>query len=249
LEAIALLASRSELPAVEIVGAGPLEESLRARSKALGLDPTVTFHGYIEDHGAVERILAGCSVAVAPYKRSPTSFTRYADPGKLKAYLAAGLPTVLTDVPPNAHELAAEAGAEVVDDEPAALAAGIARALASPSEWAARRAAAIGYAQRFDWNALLGDLLRALGPTPEDADRSSRGHPANETGEVRGLGGDDRKRLEDADRERPEPHAGTDPAADERRAGQEHEREPARPNPVADGEEGDAHDDSGGRRE
>src|SRR5207248_6531205 len=119
------------------------------------LDATVTFHGYVDDHRDVERILAGCSVAVAPYKRSAATFTRYADPGKLKAYLAAGLPIVLTEVPPNARELASEAGADVVADDPAAVAAAISRALASPERWRVRRESALAYARRFDWNVLL----------------------------------------------------------------------------------------------
>jgi glycosyltransferase involved in cell wall biosynthesis len=163
LEALAVLAARGEQFSADVVGTGPLEAALRARSTALGLDASVTFHGYVSEHRDVERILAGSSVAVAPYKAAAASFTRYADPGKLKAYLAAGLPVVLTDVPPNARELAAHAGAEVVDDDPAALATAIARALAAPDRWAERRAAALTYAQRFDWNTLLGGLLQDLG--------------------------------------------------------------------------------------
>jgi glycosyltransferase involved in cell wall biosynthesis len=143
--------------AADVVGTGPLEAGLRERAARLGID--ATFHGYVADHRDVERLLSAASVAVAPYRRSDETFTRYADPGKLKAYLAAGLPVVMTDVPPNALELATEAGAEIVDDDPRAIAAGITRALASPDEWRARRDAALAYARRFDWSTLLGDLL------------------------------------------------------------------------------------------
>jgi len=165
LYALAGLLARGEEVRADIVGTGPLEAALRARSAALGLDPHATFHGYLDDHREVERILARSSVAVAPYRRSAATFTRYADPGKLKAYLAAGLPIVLTDVPPNACELAEQAGAEIAGDEPAALATAIANALRSPDRWAERRAAALAYARRFDWNRLLGDLLEQLGLT------------------------------------------------------------------------------------
>jgi glycosyltransferase involved in cell wall biosynthesis len=163
LEALALLAERGVEVAVEVVGTGPLEPQLRARTTELGLGRSVRFHGYVEDHEEAERILAHCSVAVAPYQRASGSFTRYADPGKLKAYLASGLPIVLTDVPPNAGTLAREAGAEVVDDDPAALADAVARILASPQVWEARRAAALAYIRRFDWNTLLDDLIQNLG--------------------------------------------------------------------------------------
>ncbi len=160
-----LLAALAEckVPA-DVIGTGPLEGDLRARARNLGAD--ATFHGYVDDHREVERLLSSAAVAVAPYRRSEDTFTRYADPGKLKAYLAAGLPIVMTDVPPNASELAAEAGAEIVEDDVGALAAAISRALASPEQWVERREAALAYARRFDWNVLLGDLLEKLDLKP-----------------------------------------------------------------------------------
>ena len=161
-----LLAALSTLDdvAADVIGTGPLEQELREQAEHASLD--VTFHGYVADHREVERLLSRSSVAVAPYARTVETFTRYADPGKLKAYLAAGLPVVLTDVPPNARELESEAGAEVVADDPAALAAAISRALASPAAWQARRESARAYARRFDWNALLGNLLAELDLRP-----------------------------------------------------------------------------------
>lgn len=161
-----LLAALSTLDdvAADVIGTGPLELELREQAEHASLD--VTFHGYVADHREVEQLLSRSSVAVAPYARTEETFTRYADPGKLKAYVAAGLPVVLTDVPPNAGELESEAGAEVVADDPAALAAAIARALASPAAWQARRESALAYARRFDWNALLGNLLAELDLRP-----------------------------------------------------------------------------------
>jgi glycosyltransferase involved in cell wall biosynthesis len=150
--------------AADVIGTGPLEAQLRERATRLGVD--VTFHGYVEDHREVERLLSSSSLAVAPYAQTGATFTRYADPGKLKAYLAAGLPIVLTDVPPNAHELAQQAGAELVADDSAALGNAISRALASAEQWQARRRAAITYARRFDWNVLFDDVLAKLGLSP-----------------------------------------------------------------------------------
>jgi glycosyltransferase involved in cell wall biosynthesis len=150
--------------AADVIGTGPLETELRGHAKRAALD--VAFHGYLADHREVEQLLSRASVAVAPYATTDETFTRYADPGKLKAYLAAGLPIVLTDVPPNARELASEAGAEIVADDPAALADAISRALTSPERWRARRASALAYARRFDWDVLLGDLLAELDLSP-----------------------------------------------------------------------------------
>lgn len=150
----------------DIIGTGPLEDKLRQQATRLGVAERVTFHGYLPDHREVERLLSSASVAVAPYQASDATFTRYADPGKLKAYVAAGLPIVLTEVPPNARELEAEAGAEVVADDARAIARGIVDALSSPEQWQARRTAALAYARRFDWNSLLSDLLVKLELSP-----------------------------------------------------------------------------------
>lgn len=166
LDALELLVARDAGVHLDIAGHGPLERELRERVAATGLGEHVTFHGFIDDHGVLERLLAASSLGLAPYVPDPDSFTRFADPSKLKSYLAAGLPIVLTDVPPNAGELAAQAGAEIVPYDAEALAAAIQRALANPTEWAARRAAALEYAQRFDWSTVLAPALTGLGFEP-----------------------------------------------------------------------------------
>ncbi len=160
LEALAVL--RDTGVAADILGTGPLEASLRAQARELGLDGAVTFHGFVADHREVERILANASLGVAPYRPGEGTFTTHADPGKLKAYVAAGLPIVLTNVPPNAGELAGEGVAEVVPFDARALAHAIRRALDSPDEWRRRSAAALRYAKQFDWSLLLGGLMEEL---------------------------------------------------------------------------------------
>jgi glycosyltransferase involved in cell wall biosynthesis len=161
LDAVALLRSRGDNVSLDVIGTGPEQEVLEERARALSIEDVV-FHGFVSDALEVERLLAGASIAVAPYESSETSFTRYADPGKLKAYLAAGLPIVLTDVPPNAHELMRDAGAEIVAYQPEAIADGIARGLSSPTAWRARREAALAHARKFDWSVLLSNLWADL---------------------------------------------------------------------------------------
>jgi glycosyltransferase involved in cell wall biosynthesis len=163
LDALELLIARDAGVHLDIAGRGPQEDELRGRVAASALRDHVTFHGFIDDHAVLERLLATASVGLAPYVPHPDSFTRFADPSKLKSYLAAGLPIVLTDVPPSAGELADEAGAEVVPYEAEALARAIEGALADPAAWTRRRAAAIAYAQRFEWSTVLAPALAKLG--------------------------------------------------------------------------------------
>ncbi|MBJ7518239.1 MAG: glycosyltransferase [Solirubrobacteraceae bacterium] len=154
-QALEILKGRGVEVHADIAGRGPLEDELRTQVASAGLAETVTFHGFIAEHQRLERLLADASVALAPYSTRMESFTRFADPSKLKSYLGAGLPILLTDVPPNAMELEQRAGAEVVADDPASFADAIARLLDAREEWQRRRLAALDYAQGFDWNTVL----------------------------------------------------------------------------------------------
>lgn len=166
LDALALLRDRGDAVRARIAGRGPLAEALRARAHALGLEDRVRFLGYLPTHADVEAFLAAGTVGVAAYDTRADSFTRFADPGKLKAYAAAGLPIVTTDVAPNTGELA-EAGAAVVAPFSAeGLAAAIGAQLADARRWRGARAAALRYAARFDWPAVYAPALRAAGFAP-----------------------------------------------------------------------------------
>ena len=166
IEALALLTRRGTPVEADIVGRGDLEATLRQQAVRAGLADSVRFHGFVPDHRDLERILATGSIAVAPYATGGASFTQFADPGKLKAYLAAGLPILTTSVPPNTAELVADGGAEVVDDRPEAFAAAIQRLLSSPDIWRRRRADALSMARRYDWPSLLEPVARRLGFRP-----------------------------------------------------------------------------------
>jgi len=165
LEALALLRRRGEVVSADVIGTGPLASELRRHARELGLCDTVRFHGFVADHRHVERMLAEASLGVAPYRPTADTFTRSADPGKLKAYLAAGLPIVLTDVPPNARILEGAAGAEIVEFDAVALADAISTGLASAELWGQRSTAALSFARQFDWGKLLPELLEKLGVT------------------------------------------------------------------------------------
>jgi glycosyltransferase involved in cell wall biosynthesis len=166
IQAMALLQQRGSDVTADIAGHGPLAERLRAEASGLGLRDVVRFHGFIADHRELERLLSRAAVALAPYNTRVESFTRYADPSKLKAYLAAGLPIILTAVPPNADELAEQAGAEVIQDHPEDLANAIERALSDPGAWRRRRNAALKYSQQFDWSTIIANVLITAGFQP-----------------------------------------------------------------------------------
>lgn len=147
----------------EIVGAGPELDNLKKLASRLGISENVIFHGFVESHEEVETILAGGTVAAATYLKDKESFTQFADPGKLKAYLGASLPIVLTDVPPNARELEAAGAAFVVKDDPKAVAKSLEELLTDKAKWTKAHNSAAKLAQQYDWNYIMGNTLKQLG--------------------------------------------------------------------------------------
>ncbi|HEY1516778.1 MAG TPA: glycosyltransferase [Solirubrobacteraceae bacterium] len=164
IKAVSVMVQRGADVTLDIVGRGPSEKELRTAVRDLGLEHLVTFHGFVSRE-QLERVLAEASVALAPYSTRVENFTRFADPAKLKSYLAAGLPIVVTEVPPNAHELEREGGGQVVPDDPVAFADAIEQLLLQPEEWKRRRTDALQYARRFDWNGIVESALTAAGFT------------------------------------------------------------------------------------
>lgn len=163
IRALQIVIKKDPSVTAEIIGGGPEKEHLELLSKKLGIATQVTFHGFVKDHKDVESILASGTVAVAPYVKDETTFTQFADPGKLKAYLGASLPIVLTDVPPNARELEGAGAALIVKDNPQDLAAGLLSLLSDQDRWLRAQSAAIKVAKEFDWNNILKIALKKLG--------------------------------------------------------------------------------------
>lgn len=94
IEAFAMLRSHEPAARLLVVGEGPQETALRARTAALGLDGAVLFTGRVL-HDAMPGHLAAMDVAVAPYLHVPDF---YFSPLKLYEYMAAGRAVVASAI-------------------------------------------------------------------------------------------------------------------------------------------------------
>ena len=145
---------------IEIIGTGPLEEELKALAVRLGISGKVRFSGFIKEHAELEKRLARSAVGVAPYSPSDDSFTYYADPGKPKTYLAAGLPVIITDVPLIAREIERKRAGLLVGYDEKALAGAAIRLLTDEPFYAECRANAIELGSLFDWNNVFESAIK-----------------------------------------------------------------------------------------
>jgi glycosyltransferase involved in cell wall biosynthesis len=120
IDAIARMAAP---PPVLILGTGAMHDELRAQVSRLGLQRSVTFHGWIDDPGAWVR---GASVQACPSRDEAFSQT---------AVLAMGLgvPVVGTDVDGFPETLADGRGVIVGSEDPQALAIALEQILAGQS--------------------------------------------------------------------------------------------------------------------
>lgn len=94
---------RKKIPNIKfsIIGKGPYEQELKMLVKEYKVEQQVDFLGYIPSHEVMENRMAHAAIAMALYDKNSdkNDFTYYADPGKVKNYLGAGVPLVITDVP------------------------------------------------------------------------------------------------------------------------------------------------------
>jgi len=145
-----------------IVGNGPLEKELKSNVTKLGLDYCVTFTGQIPSHEEVERILTTCGIGLAPYEPSTDNYTQYTEPGKVKVYLACGLPVVITRVPEIARDIEQSGAGVVIDYNAHDLAVAIETLIRDESTYWKARSAAISFASRYTWDSIFETAFSSM---------------------------------------------------------------------------------------
>lgn len=157
----ALPAIRAKVPTATllVLGDGPYASELKRLAQTYGVQDSVQFAGFIESHEEIESRLADSALAVAPYVPDATSFTRFADPGKLKTYLACGIPVVMTDVPEFARTIVSGGAGSIVPYRADALAAAVVGYLTNPAALDQARIAAAKLAEPFEWDRIFDEAL------------------------------------------------------------------------------------------
>lgn len=150
-----------------VLGGGEYLDELKKQVQDLGIDAYVSFSGFIKDHHEIEERLCRCAVAVAMYElhdeHGNLSFTYFADPGKLKSYLASGLCVLLSDVSYNAKEIEEAGCGKIINNEPDTIASAVISFMRDSESLRQYRSEAVAYASRYNWpdifDAALKDLL------------------------------------------------------------------------------------------
>lgn len=150
------------IPDIEftLIGRGNYEEKLKKLTHKLNVSSRVHFLGSIPDNREMEIRLGKAAVAVAMYKPQHL-FVSNTDPGKIKHYLSAGLPIIMTNMAQVADNINGFCGL-VVPYERNAFVEGVIRLLKTRSLWKKYRANAVRLAKRYIWDDIFARALRGL---------------------------------------------------------------------------------------
>lgn len=161
IESVAQLHSSGHTVTLNIAGHGPETPALRTLVDDLGLTSIVTFDGYINGEGALLDWLAAHHIACAPYVPSRDAMTNFADPGKIKTFLAAGIPFVTTDSFSTAPQLASRNCALLSEPNSQSLSRSILQ-LSHPETWQRVQNSIVEFRMDLVWERILPDLFQSL---------------------------------------------------------------------------------------
>lgn len=142
----------------KIIGGGNYGSKLIELARKLDVLKYCDFHGKIDDIIELEKEVAISAVAVAPYIKELDTWTYYADPGKIKTYLACGVPLLLTDIPWNAGEIEKNGCGKIICEEKSNIVKGIIDMMNSIKNQECR-SKALEYSKRFDYKNIFSNLF------------------------------------------------------------------------------------------
>ncbi|MDP2874160.1 MAG: glycosyltransferase [bacterium] len=149
-----------------IIGGGPYEEELKKIAANLQLNDHVTFTGWVKEREKLDVLVPESACAIAPYDPTKAGYTYFADPTKIKDYLSAGLPVMLTDVAHNARELEKEGCGIVIGYNQEDIARAVTQMLKDETMLQKYRDNAVRYIDQYDWSKLFNRQFTSLFPNP-----------------------------------------------------------------------------------
>ncbi len=142
-----------------VIGKGPYESELKKLAKKLKVEKYVEFLGYISSHAIMENRLAQAAVAVALYDKENDAFSYYGTPGKIKNYLGAGVPIIMTDVPYGVKQVEAAQCGFIVKYSKDELADKLVDFFSNERIMKSYRINALKFAEKYDWDRVFAKAL------------------------------------------------------------------------------------------
>jgi phosphatidylinositol alpha-1,6-mannosyltransferase len=154
-EAMPEIRNRIPQARLRVIGDGPELAALKEMAREKQVEDSIEFLGFIEDDAKAASLVSEGVAAVAPYIRDGSTYKRFADPGKVKIYLAAGLPVVICRVPPVAGLVESSGAGIAVEPSARIIAESVVDLLSSPEKMRAMSERALELGKSFDWTGIF----------------------------------------------------------------------------------------------
>ncbi|OGK09775.1 hypothetical protein A2767_05815 [Candidatus Roizmanbacteria bacterium RIFCSPHIGHO2_01_FULL_35_10] len=145
-----------------IIGGGSYESALQRLAIALKVEKHITFKGWVKNRKLLDSLLSDSALAVAMYRKESDNYSYFADPTKLKDYLSAGLPIIMTNVPHSAPEIVKNQCGTIINYSKEDLKKALLKYLTDEEMLKTYRQNALRYIKKFDWNIIFGRSLNPL---------------------------------------------------------------------------------------
>ena len=163
IQALALVRKKFRDAALHIIGGADKEiAELQKLARSLHVKEAITFHGMIPDSLDMSKIMRSCAIGLAPYRNIFGSIRFYADSSKIRAYCAAGLPTLSTKVPPLGREIAKKGAAVISNDDPYSFAKAICAIFSDIKLYKKLRKNAIRLAKYNTWDNTFANAFQKI---------------------------------------------------------------------------------------
>ncbi len=165
INALPLVAKKIKDVTFTIVGDGEYLPDLKKLVKQIHMTKHVVFHGLEHNQEIIKSLLRESSIAIACYDptgEGDSNFTYYADPTKIKTYLASGLPVILTSISYNADEINNKKCGIVVDYDERSIAKTITELLTNSVELQSYRKNAYSYIKASTWEHIFKTAFSSL---------------------------------------------------------------------------------------
>lgn len=152
-----MLALIKKFPKIKltIVGMGKDEDKLKKKIVDLKIQKHVDFVGFIPSFRKLTDTIAKKSIALAPYKPIPGSFSYYSDPSKIKLYMCCGLPVITTKVATLSNIISKTKSGIVIEYSETSLVDAIVYLLSDKKKYKSYRVSAIKLSEKFDIDRIL----------------------------------------------------------------------------------------------
>lgn len=142
---------------LRVIGLGPYLENLKGLTSQLKVEAHVDFLGFVEDVKR-DQLIGESALAIALYNPESAAFTYFADPGKVRNYLGAGVPVLITDVPLVSQEIKENNAGLVVEYDINSISEAITETLTDLEKVRVLRENALSLGRKYDWNQIYGKL-------------------------------------------------------------------------------------------